>query len=106
DEEVATAHLLKLQLGSARCAIHPRDRSDRVGVSTHDRLQRNLDSQVELLRDQRLDVVNDFSTISLEGVGCIVVAVPEGEPNSQVDNAVHHELEPRITVPTPTGHEP
>ena len=66
----------------------------RVGVPPHDRLQRHLDGQVEVVGEQRLDVVDDLAAVGLEGVRRVVVAVTEEEPDAEVHEAVERQLEP------------
>src|SRR3954468_23503064 len=96
DEQVAAAHLGQAQLGLAVGPIGPRDRQDRVGMAANDGLERQLDGQVEVVGEQRLDVLDHFAPVGLERVGRVVVAVPEEHADAGVDDPVDDELEPRV----------
>ena len=72
DEEVAAAHFLDLQLGDAGAAIAPGDRHDRPGVAAHDGLERQLDREVEVRRNQGTATVDHRRAIGLEGIGRVV----------------------------------
>src|SRR4051812_11060236 len=106
DEQITAAHLLQTQLGLAGGAVGPRDRDDGVGVAADHGLQWQLDGQVEVRRQQRPDVVDDLALVGLEGVGGVVVAVAEQQPDAQVDQPVERQLEGRVVVDLRAGHEP
>ena len=50
DEQVAAAHFLDFELGHTMPAIAPRNRDHREAVAAHDRLQRQLDRDIEVRR--------------------------------------------------------
>src|SRR6185312_9291664 len=72
DEEIAAAHLLDLQLGNASRAVVPVDRHGGVGVAARDRLERQLDRDIEVRREERLYPLDHLTPIGLEGVGRVV----------------------------------
>ena len=65
-------------------------------MTAHDRLQRQLDCEVEVVREQRLDGLDDVSAVGLERVRRVVVAMAEEGPDEPVGEAVEDELRPRI----------
>jgi hypothetical protein len=77
DEEVAAAHLVERKLRLAGRAVRPRDRHDRERMAAYDRLQGQLDGQVEVRRHERLHGLDDLTAVGLERVGRVVVAVAE-----------------------------
>src|ERR1700761_3227976 len=105
DEEVATAHLFHLQLRLAGGAVGPGRGDDGEAVAADDGLQGQLDGQVEVLGEQRLDGFDDLALVCLEGVGGVVVAVPEEHPDELVGEPVDEELQRRIVVDVGAGHE-
>ena len=52
DEQVATAHFVDLERGFATTSIPPGDRNDRPRVATHDRLEPQLDGEIEMRRQK------------------------------------------------------
>jgi hypothetical protein len=60
------------EFGHALLPIDPSIRHDSVSVTAHYRLQRQLDSQIEVLGEQRLDAGDHAATVRLEGVRDIV----------------------------------
>src|SRR5690348_10720876 len=77
DEEVAAAHLFHRQLRLAAGAVGPGGGDDGVGVAADDRLEGELDGEVEVLGEERLDGLDHLAPVGLEGVGGVVVAVAE-----------------------------
>jgi regulator of extracellular matrix RemA (YlzA/DUF370 family) len=55
DEQVTRTHLLDAQFGNARFAVLPRIRQNRIAIAAHDAFERQLNGQVEVMRQQRLD---------------------------------------------------
>gem|GEM_PF-6111620 len=105
DEQVAAAHLLELELRLAGGAVAPGDRHDGVAVAADERLQRDLDREVEVVGQQRLDAVDDLAPVGLECVRRVVVAVAEDQADREVDDPVEQELEARVAVGAGAGHE-
>src|SRR5581483_10732304 len=66
DEEVPASHLLEPQLRLAEASIRPRDREDAIRVASHDRLERELDRKVEVIREDRLNRLDHLAAIGLE----------------------------------------
>lgn len=60
DEKIARSHFLDFELRHTLIAIDPGIRYDRIPVAAHDRLERELDCQIEVLGEQRLDT-GDYS---------------------------------------------
>src|SRR5215213_1149899 len=96
DEGVAAAHLPQVELRLADAPSPPGDRHDPVAVSSHDRLQRDLNGQIEVVGEQGLDRVDHLPLVGLEGIGRVVVAVAEEHPDPPVDHPVEDQLEPRV----------
>src|SRR3954470_14020088 len=65
DEEISAAHFLDFQFSRAAPPVPPGNRHRRPTVAAHDRLQRNLDREVEMGGDQRLAPVDYFLPIRL-----------------------------------------
>ncbi len=97
DEGVAAPHLAEVELRSPGAATVPGDRDDPVAVAPNDRLERNLDRQVEVVGEQGLDSLDHLPPVGLERVGGVVVVVAEERPDSPVDQAVDDQLEPAGT---------
>ena len=88
----AAAHFLELQFCDSGFSRGPVDGHHGVGIAAYDRLQRHLDSQVELRGDQGLHAFNHIPTIHLESVGNVVVRQPENdldEPGAQTDQLAY-----------------
>src|SRR6266446_10597851 len=66
DEQIARAHLLDAQLGNALLAVLPRIRQHRVAVAADQAFQRQLDRQIEVMRQQRLNTGNRVPPVQLE----------------------------------------
>ncbi len=98
DEGIATAHLVQRELRLALLAIAPGDRDDGIAVASHDRLQRDLDREVEVVREQRLNGLDHLAPIRLERVRRVVVAASKEDPDPPVGHAIEHELDPRVVV--------
>src|SRR4051812_19182179 len=79
DKQIAAAHFLDLQFRSAAAPVPPGNRNRRPTVAAHNRLQRNLDREVEMRGDQRLAPVDYFPPIRLESVSRVVELDPEEE---------------------------
>src|SRR5215212_2508112 len=105
DEEVAAAHLAQPELRLAPGAVRPGDRHDAVVMAADDRLERHLDREVEVVRQQRLDVVDDLATVRLECIRRVVVAVPEEHADAEVHHAVDDQLQLRVVAHGRTGYE-
>jgi hypothetical protein len=67
-------------------------------VAANDRLQRHLDGEVEVIRQQGLNRVDDLAAVGLEGVGRVVVVVPEDRPDEPVREPVDRQLQPGVVV--------
>ena len=98
DEQVAAAHLLDRELALPRGPVSPRDRDHREAVPADDRLQRDLDREVEVVGEQRLDRLDHLAPVGLEGVRGVVEAVAEEHPDEPVGEPVEHQLHPRVVV--------
>ena len=96
DEEVAAAHLLEGELGGPCGPAPPSDRNDSVAVPPDHCLQRQLDSEVEVVREQGSGRLDHSPPVGLEGVGGVVVSVAKQEADAPVDDPVQDQLEPRI----------
>ena len=62
-----------------------------------------------MVREQRLDVVDDLAAVGLEGVGRVVVAVPEQRPDAPVDERLIDQLQragSRVTAAPGMKREP
>ena len=73
-EQITATHLPQLQLGDAATPVGPAYRDHLVAKPAHDRLQRKLDGQVEVFRDERAAAFYGLPPVALEGVGYVVVA--------------------------------
>ena len=73
DKEIAAAHFFDLQLWNAASPVPPGDRNAFPGKSAHNRLERNLDGQVKMRRNQWLATVDGRFSITFESVGDVVV---------------------------------
>src|SRR5687767_16009406 len=58
DEEIPAPHLLDLELRLAAFAPVPVRRHDRPAIAAHDRLERQLDGHVEMVRQERTKPVD------------------------------------------------
>src|SRR5262245_28576178 len=96
DEQVAAAHLLELQTGDAVMALTPADWQGLVAVAADDRLEWNLDGEVEVRRQERTAALDHVGTIALERVRHVVVAHTEEHADEPVREPVHEELQARI----------
>src|SRR5215207_2875480 len=96
DEHVARAHLADLELRDPFLAIVPAVRDDDVRVAADDRLERHLDGQVEVVREEGLDPRDDAPPIELEGVREVVVRVPEEQLDQRVAEPVQYQLVERV----------
>src|SRR5438874_2533380 len=77
DEQISRAHLLDLELGFTGFAVDPVVRDHAVAVTADHRLKRQLDSQIEMVAEQRLDPFDYFSAVHLESIGDVVVLETE-----------------------------
>ena len=93
DEQVAAAHFLDLELGLARAAVAPGDGHDGPGVPAHDGLERQLDGEVEVRRDERAAALDDLAPVGFEGVGGVVERNAEQAPDEEIGQAVDEQLE-------------
>src|SRR4030095_4994410 len=105
DEQVATAHLRESQTALAGTPVPPRDRDDGPREAAHDGLERQLDGQVEMGRDQGTAAVDGLPSVGLERVGDVVELDPEHHPQEEVRESIHDELEPGIVDGSPAPDE-
>src|SRR5258706_12759714 len=105
DEEIAAAHFLQLQLGNGGLAVSPRNRDGGVGITAHDRLEGQLDRQIEVRRDDRLNARNYFLTVALERICDIVEAEAEGQHDEPIRQSINDQLVPGIPYYLPTRSE-
>src|SRR5947209_1220090 len=98
DERIAASHLIQTQLRHPMLTIRPADWYDREAVSADDGFQWHLDGQVEVMREQRLNLVYDVSAVGLESVGRVVVAVLKQDADASVDNTIKNQLQPGVTI--------
>src|SRR5436309_1816771 len=96
DEQVARTLLLQAEAAGATFAVAPCDRQHLVAVAPHDRLQRQLDGEVEVRRDERLAAAGDLGAIAFERVGRVVVSDPKQHAYDEFRQAVDDELEVRV----------
>src|SRR5947208_9017464 len=106
DERITAPHLLKPELRRTVLAVAPGDRYHGEVVTADDRLQRHLDREVEVIREQRLDLIDDVAPIGFERVSRVVIAVLEKEADARVHDAVHHKLEAGIVLGPAAVAEP
>ena len=105
DEEVAASHLLDLQLRLAGPPVAPGDRDDGPAVAAHDRLQGQLDEDVEVRGDERLAAVDRRAPVGLERVRGVVERDAEQQPDEEVGQPVEPVLQPRVVDDAPAGDE-
>ena len=84
DEEIARPHFLYLEFRYALFPVDPRVGHHSVAVTAHNRLQRQFDGQIEMLREQRLDTGDHGAAVHFECVGHIVT----GNAEQQLDEPV------------------
>src|SRR5687767_15625596 len=83
DEEVAAALLFEMQCGDAVAAAAPADGDYLVAVAAHDRLERQLDGEVKVGREQRLAPLEHAGAVALESVGDVVVVEAKEQLRSE-----------------------
>src|SRR5207244_261538 len=96
DEEVTASHFIQPQLGFAVSAVGPGDRYDRIVEASHYRLQGKLDSKVEMVGEQRLNLIDDVPPIRLTRVGGVVVAVLKEDADPRIDDPIDDQLHPWV----------
>src|SRR5256885_5889399 len=106
DEEVAASHLADAELRFAERTIAPRNRDHGVAVPADERLQGKLNRQVEVIRQERLQVVDHLAPVRLEGVCRVVVSMPEEKPDAPVGQTIERELELGVVVDPAVRQEP
>ena len=72
DEQIAAPHLLQLQLRHAFGPVEPADRDGAERVAADDRLERQFHRQVEVIREDRPQAVDDLAPVALERVRRVV----------------------------------
>jgi len=96
NKKVTTSHLFNLKLCFARSSVAPGDRNHRPRITSDDRLERNLDGQIEVWRDERLTAFDRRSAVRLKRVSRIVERNFEKEAQKSVRQSIHLELEPWV----------
>ena len=89
--------LLEQEARGADVAVVPRDRGDLVGVAAGNRLEWNLDGQVEVGRDEWPAALDDTPPVALEGIGDVVVSQTEEDADQTVGGSVDAQLETGIS---------
>src|SRR5437764_4412531 len=79
-------------------AVGPADRYHRVAEAADSRLERKLYGQVEVVGQQWLELIDHVPAVRFEGVGCVVVAVLEEDPDDRVGDPVEDQLHPWVPV--------
>ena len=105
DEQVPAAHLLQLQLGETSLAVGPTHRDYVVGVAADNRFERHLDREIEMRRDQRLNSLNHFATVTLKCIGDVVIAESEDHADEIVDDAIEEQFVLRIVDDLAASHK-
>ena len=104
DEHVSAAHLTHPELRRPDVRL-----VHEIGITRYsnrdDRLQRQLDGQVEVVREQRINRLDHLTPVGLEGIRRVVVTVQEDRPDEEVGEAVDEELQPRVVAGPPARHE-
>src|SRR5581483_2164698 len=106
DEEIAAAHFLDAQLGYAGFPVCPGDRNHAIGVAAHNGLQRHLDGQVEVRRNERLHRGNHFTPVYLEGVRNIVEPKSKEHADKEIRQTIQQQFMTRIIDNTRTLDKP
>src|SRR5215472_11920481 len=105
DEKIARSHFADLKLGHALLAVDPKIWHDRISVAAHDRLQRQLDGQIKMLREQWLDSGDYCPAVHLERIRDVVTGSPKQELNEPVAQPVQHQFRAGIVYDTPAADE-
>src|SRR5271166_2624287 len=106
DEKITRPHFLDLKLGHALFAVDPTIRHDRISVAAHDRLQWQLDGQIEVLREQRLDPGDHRPAVHLKGIRDVVAGNAKQQPNEPVPKTVQDQFRAGIVHHSTTAAEP
>jgi hypothetical protein len=89
DEKITRSDFLDLELRRTLLAIDPGIRDDRVPVTAHDRLERELDRQVELLGEQRLDAGDYSPPVHFERIRNVIAGNAKQQLDELVAQSVH-----------------
>ena len=88
DKEVAASHFLDFQFGGSGSTVAPGDGHGGPRKSPNNGLERQLDRQVEVRRNQRPATVDDFTPISLEGVGGVIELDPKQNTDERIGQPI------------------
>src|SRR6266496_1178425 len=92
DEQIPRTHFLDPKLRDAGLAVGPLVRDDGIGVPAHDRLERQLDRQIEVMAEEWPYPVDHGSTIELERIGDVVVSKAKEDSNECIRQAVQEQF--------------
>ena len=105
DEEITTAHLFNLQFCDTGPAVAPRYRNDSPGKPTHDRFERQFDSDIEMGRNERPAAIDHFATVGFKGIGEVGERNMKSKPDEPIRQAVEQEFVKRVIDDSASAHE-
>lgn len=96
DKEISTAHFSDGQLSDTMAAIPPGGRYNSPTISADNGLQRQLDRNVKMRRENGAHTIDHRSSVCLESVCRVVQPMLEEDTNESVGESIQDELRKRI----------
>src|SRR5581483_5299530 len=101
--KITATHLLDLEFGDPLAAVLPGDGNDGPGVSPDNGLERNLNREVKMRREQRPAAIDDRTAIGFESIGCIIERDVKEHLDEKVGQAVDEKFQPGIINDVPSA---
>src|SRR5438045_2058219 len=93
DKKIAAAHLLNFQLRGSGPPVAPGDGERGPSKAADDRLERYLDCEVKMRRDERAASVDHFLAIGLEGIGGVIQFDAEQNLEEKIGEAIEEQFD-------------
>ena len=88
DKQIPTAHFINFKLSHAVSSITPCNGNRSPGVPPYNGLERQLNSNIEVRRQDRLATINHLSPISFECIGRVIQAMQEQHPDKSIGKSI------------------
>ena len=75
------------------CRFVQRHGNDGELIAAYNRLEGYLNREVEVVGEQRLNLIDDVAPVGLERIRGVVISMLEEQPDTNVDNAVEDEFQ-------------